>query len=201
MMKVRCFFEQRIVSFILQFILLTLLIYGFNYSYQIDFDADVEREQIVIIQFLANYVLFRGVDDTIFMYSAWLLISFLPILINIDCKKAYSANLLTYFVLNFFVYVFLFSKDMRVTDDFFTLNFITLIWNTILLGFTIIIFSILVSFLLKKIKPAQFQQIDVLDNKPLMICPKCGTEFQSIPMFCYNCNTKLINEEDDNSEV
>ena len=202
-MKLSSFFKKKTVSFILQFILLTLIIFSSNYSFQIDFKPDTIIEQRIIIQFLANLVLFRGINDTIFMYLTWLIVSLIPILSNFNFKKAYSSNLLSFFILNFFVYVFLFNKDMRVTNDFFTVNFIPLIVNSILLGLTITIYSIFLSILLNKIKSARLEKKvseKVVDENPLIICPKCGTEFDSIPLYCYNCNSKLTSDEIDNIE-
>lgn len=201
-MKISSFFKKKTVSFILQFILLTLIIYIFNYSFPIEFASDIEIEQRIIIQFFANYVLFRAVNGIIFMYLAWLLVSLIPILIHKEFKKAYSSNILTFFVLNFFVYVFLFNKDMRVTSDFFISNFIPLLWNSIILGIIIITYSFLISFFLKKLKSIQLKKIasDLpFDDQPLIVCPKCGTEFDSIPLYCYNCNSKLtVNELETN---
>ena len=206
-MKISSFFKKRTVSFIFQFILLTLIIYIFNYSFQIEFDPNTEIEQRVIIQFLANYVLFLGFNGTLFMYLTWLLVSLVPILTNLNYKKAYSSNLLTFFVLNFFAYVFLFvprqNQDIKVTSDFFNSNFVPLLWNTIILGLTIIAFSIFLSLLFQRIRAAHLENNaanQILDNKPLIICPKCGTEFDSIPLYCYNCNSKLTSDEIDNSE-
>jgi hypothetical protein len=202
-MKLSSFFKKKTVSFILQFILLTLIIFSSNYSFQIDFKPDTIIEQRIIIQFLANLVLFRGINDTIFMYLTWLIVSLIPILSNFNFKKAYSSNLLSFFILNFFVYVFLFNKDMRVTNDFFTVNFIPLIVNSILLGLTITIYSIFLSILLNKIKSARLEKKvseKVVDENPLIICPKCGTEFDSIPLYCYNCNSKLTSDEIDSIE-
>ena len=206
-MKISSFLKKKTVSFILQFILLTVIIYIFNYSFQIEFDPNTEIEQREIIQFLANYVLFLGFNGTIFMYLTWLLVSLVPILTNLNYKKAYSSNLLTFFVLNFFVYVFLFvprqHQDMKVTSDFFNSSFVLLLWNTIILGLMIVIFSIFLSLLFQRIKAAHLEKSatnQILNDKPLITCPKCGTEFDSIPLYCYNCNSKLTSDEIDNSE-
>jgi hypothetical protein len=134
---------------------------------------------------------------------AWLTVSLLPIFIKEDYRKAASSNLLTFFVLNFFVYVFLFGGVMRVTSEFFAVNFVPLIWNSIILGFTIIFFSILISFLLKKLKSTQLEKKKanlLLDEKPLIVCTKCGTKFNSIPLYCFNCNTKLTSDELETNE-
>jgi hypothetical protein len=206
-MKIRSFFKKKTISFILQFILLTIIIYIFSYSFQIEFDPNTEIEQRVIIEFLAKYVLFLGVNGTLFMYLSWLLVSLIPILTNLNYKKAYSSNLLTFFVLNFFVYVFIFvprqNQVMKVTKGYFNSNFMPLIWNTIILGLVIFTFSIFLSLLLQRIKSTQFGKKIVdekLNDKPLIICPKCGTEYDSIPLYCYNCNFKLTSDEIDRIE-
>jgi hypothetical protein len=141
------------------------------------------------------------------MYSTWLLVSLIPILTNLNYKKAYSTNLLTFFVLNFFVYVFLFvprqNQDIKVTRDFFNSNFMPLLWNSIILGLAIITFSIFLSLLLQRIKSTRLGKNvadQILSNEPLIICPKCGTEYDSIPLYCYNCNFKLTSDEIDSIE-
>ncbi|TFG25116.1 MAG: zinc ribbon domain-containing protein [Promethearchaeota archaeon] len=202
-MKISSFFKKKTISFVIQFFLLTLMIFLFNYSFIIEFDQNIAIEQRDIIQFLANYVLFRDVNGIIFMYLAWLVVSLLPILINQDPKKACSINFLSFFVLNFFVYIFLFNEDMRVTSDFFTLNFVPLLWNTIILGIVILIYSFLISLLLKKRKSSQLEKKAsdlLLNDKPLMVCPNCGTEFDSIPLYCFKCNSKLITDEAETNE-
>lgn len=199
-MKISSFFKKKTILFVIQFFLLTFMIYLFNYSFIIEFDPNIENDQRSIIQFLANYVLFRDINGIIFLYTAWLIISLLPIIINQEPKKACSNNFLTFFVLNFFVYVFLFSGDMRVTSDFFSSNFAPLIWNSIILGSVILIYSFLISLLLKKLKSSQLEKKTselLLDDTPLMVCPKCGAKFDSIPLFCFKCNSKLtINESE-----
>jgi len=193
--------KNKLFLVFIQFLILTLMIHGFNHSYQITFNTHTPIEQQVIIQFLANYVIFDDIGGMIFTFLIWIIVSLIPIIIFFDFKKAYSTNLSTFFLLNFFFYVFLF----RYEKDFFNSHFPTLIINTLLLGSAIIIFSIGLSigliFLKKRWKMQNHEKFSPIDGKPLMTCPKCGTEFQSIPMFCYNCNTKLINEEDDNSEI
>ena len=202
-MKISSFFKKKSISFAIQFFLLTFMIFLFNYSFMIEFDPNIEIEQRVIIQFLANYVLFRDIDGIIFMYVAWLIVSLLPILINQDCKKACSTNFLTFFVLNFFVYVFLFNEDLRVTSDFFASNFVPLLWNSIILGIVILIYSFLISMVLKKLSSSHLEKKSsdlLLSDKPLMTCPNCGMEFDSIPLYCFKCNSKLTMDESETNE-
>jgi len=199
-MKIMTILKNKVILVITQFLILTLMIYGFNHSYQITFDPLTPIEQQIIIQFLANYVIFDDIEGMIFTGLIWIIISLIPIIIFFDFKKAYSTNLSTFFLLNFFFYVFLFHHE----EDFFNSHFPTFIINTLLLGSAIIVFSIGLSIVLKYLKKSREKQQQVQfstsDGKSLMVCPKCGTEFQSIPMFCYNCNTRLVNGEDANSE-
>ena len=200
-MKIITFVKSKVILVIIQFLILTLVIYSFNHSYQIKFDSKTTIEQQIIIQFLANYVIFDEINGMMFLGIIWICISLLPIIIFIDFKKAYSTNLSTFFFLNFFFYVFLYKYER----NFFNTYFPTFITNSFLLGSTIIVFSIGLSIVLKhfkKLKEKQKQiQFDTNEGKFLMVCPKCGTEFQSIPMFCYNCNTKLVNGDESNSEL
>lgn len=199
-MKIITFFKTKVILIIIQFLILTLMIYGFNHSYQITFDIKTPIEQQIIIQFLANYVIFDDISGMIFTFLIWIMVSLIPIIIFFDFKKAYSTNLSTFFLLNFFFYVFLFHHE----HNFFNSHFPTFIINTLLLGSTIIVFSIGLSlglnYLKKHCEMQKQEQFSPDNEKSLMVCPKCGTEFQSIPMFCYNCNTQLVNGEETNSE-
>ena len=199
-MKIITFFKSKVVLVIIQFLILSLIIYGFNHSYQITFFISTSIEQQIIIQFLANYVLYDDISGMIFICTIWIIVSLIPIIIFFDFKKAYSTNLSTFFFLNFFLYVFL----LRYEDDFDTNYFPTFIMNTLLLGSIIIVFSIGLSiglsYLKKRWEIQKIEQFSTDNEKSLMVCPICGTEFQSIPMFCYNCNTQLVNGEESNSE-
>jgi uncharacterized OB-fold protein len=62
----------------------------------------------------------------------------------------------------------------------------------------IVIESIVLSLLLKFIKklrkdsePINLEQIETLNRTE---CPKCGTQFNSIPKYCFNCNHLITNE-------
>jgi hypothetical protein len=86
----------------------------------------------------------------------------------------------------------------RYSEIFFNAQFPTFITNTITLSLIIVIESIIVSLLLKIIKkfrensePINLEQIETLNRTE---CPKCGTQFNSIPKYCYNCNQIITNE-------
>ncbi|MFX1570323.1 MAG: hypothetical protein ACFFCV_18335 [Promethearchaeota archaeon] len=199
-MRLIDFFRSKIIIFLIQIIILSFFIYGFGYVFNINFDIDISIERQVIIQFLANYVLFNDLSGLCFIYIGWILISLLPIFLYNNFKKAYSMNLITFFFPNFFLYIFLW----RYSEEYFDINFQFHILQTILLGIAIVIFSIVISIILKRITidkiGTQTDDVSTIAGKIKSICPKCGTKFDSIPRYCYKCNADLsINLEEKNT--
>ncbi len=196
-MKIIDFFRSRIILFLIQILLLSLLIYSIDYNFNIIFDTGILKEREVIIQFLANYILFDTLSGIYFIYISWILVSLIPIFVYNNFKKAYSMNLMTFFVPNFFLYVFLWNYSPNYFDAKFLFHFL----HTILLGFIIISFSIGLSLLLKKMMKlkieAQIEDLHDIANQNRIICPNCGIEFNSIPRFCYNCNADLTIRTED----
>jgi len=192
--------KSKIVIFLFQIVILSLIIYSFDYKFNINFDTDISIEHKKIIQFLANYIMFDNLYNLVFIYSIWIIVSQIPIFIFNDYKKAYSTNLTTFFFPNFFFYVFL-RNHYRL---YFNANFLNLFIKTIILGIFIVSLSIVLALTLKAIiKPnaeVQYKDLQLIASKCKSKCPKCGTEFNSIPQFCYNCNTKLIANMEDNVE-
>ncbi|MFW9998874.1 MAG: hypothetical protein ACFE9Q_02170 [Candidatus Hodarchaeota archaeon] len=190
-MKIIDFFRSRIILFLIQILLLSSFIYSLGYFFKINFDAGTLIEQEVIIQFLANYILFDDLLGLCFIYISWIIVSLLPIFIFNNFKKAYSMNLMTFFFPNFFLYVFLW----KYSPDYFNLNFQFHLLHTILLGLVIIGISIGLSLLIKKITKkeviTQIEDLSILASEGKKVCPNCGTEFESVPKFCYKCNTDL----------
>ena len=192
--------KSKIVVFLFQIVILSLIIYSFDYKFNINFDSDISIEHKKIIQFLANYIMFDNLYNLVFIYSIWIIVSLIPIFIFNNYKKAYSTNLTTFFFPNFFFYVFL-RNHYRL---YFNANFLNLFIKTIILGIFIVSLSIVIALTIKAIiKPraeVQYKDIQIIANKCKSKCPKCGTEFKSIPQFCYNCNTKLTMNMEDNVE-
>ena len=191
-MKVLDFFRSKIILFIIQILILSFFIYIFHYSVDINFDSDVSISQELIIQFIANYVLFRNPSGMIFVYMSWIIISFIPDLLHNNFKSAYSMNLTTFFFPNFFVYTFLYQHSV----DYFNSNFLFHLLQTILIGLVITLISLVISLTLKKIRKvsseAQLEDLQIVANSIKSKCSNCGTEFDSTPTFCYNCNSKII---------
>lgn len=193
-------FKFKVVNFIIQILILSLFIYIFNYEYTINFDKEISKERRDIIQFLANYIMFdpNDLSGLYFIYLSWIFISLIPIINFDDFKTVYSMNLYTFFFPNFFFYVFLY----RYSPNYFHLHFSTLFVQTIILGLCIIIFSIGISFILNKTirhkSKAQFEDFKKIVENIRFKCPYCGTEFNSIPKYCYNCLKELKTNENIN---
>ena len=190
-MKIIEVFRIKIIIFIIQILILSLFIFLMGHEYHISFDDNTLEEQVVILQLLANYILFEELSDLFFIYIIWIIVSLIPILIYNDFKKAYSMNLLTYFFPNFFLYVFL----KRHSPEYFDLYIQIHILNIILLGIVIVTFSIGLSLIIKKIKKSiiktQIADLISIARNITTTCPHCKTKFESIPKYCYNCNAEL----------
>jgi hypothetical protein len=197
-MKVIDFFRSKIILFIIQILILSLFIFYFRYHIIINFDTSVSLAQKGIIQFVANYVLFNTASGMIFIYIIWIIVSFIPDFLYNSFRKAYSMNLLTFFFPNFFVLTFLY----QYSEDYFNSNFLYHFLNSILIGLILTVISLLVSISLKKIRKVKIEDhledLRIVANHIKSKCPKCGTEFDSTPTYCYNCNTKIILKPEEN---
>ncbi len=200
-MKIIDFFRSKIILFIIQILILSLFIFYFGYQFNIIFDIDASSSQKRITQFIANYVLFNDLSGLFFMYFIWIVVSIIPIFLYNDFKKAYSMNIMTFFFPNFFTYIFLY----RYSRDYFNSKFSFHLLHSILLILLIVMVSIGISLTLKKITKVkieeQIEDLNVIINNIKSKCPNCGTEFNSTPIYCYNCNTKLILKSEENVGV
>lgn len=190
-MKLIRIFENKFVLFCIQFSILSLLLFLFQYQFYINFDTATSNIQAKIIQFLANYVLYNSWFGLLLIYSVWLLVSLVPIFIYRNFRKVYSLNLLTFFLPNFFFYVFLY----RYSHDYFILEFPNLITKTIILCIVIMLFSIgfslIITKLFKRNSHITVEDFEIIQKETTSTCPNCGTHFKSVPKYCYKCNAEL----------
>jgi len=200
-MKIIDFFRSKIILFIIQILVLSLFIFYFGYQFKTNFDIDASNAQKKITQFIVNFVLFNEISGLFFMYFIWILVSFIPIFLYNDYKKAYSMNIMTFFFPNFFGYVFL----SRYSRDYFNSKFPFHLLHSILLILLIILISIGFSIILKKIikvkTKERIEDLQVVISNIKSKCSNCGTEFNSTPIYCYNCDTKLILKPEENVGV
>ena len=200
-MKIIDVFRSRIILFMIQILLLTLFIYVIGYQNEISLDVGISMEREKIIKVLANYTLFDNFVGLNFLYTSWILVSLIPIFIYNNFKKAYSMNFMTFFFPNFFLYVFLW----RYSRDYFNSNFQFHFLHTILLGIVLVGISIGFSLILSKViqfkTEIQMEDLSTIASTSKVVCPNCGIEFESIPKFCYNCNSNLtLISKDKNGE-
>ena len=173
----------------------------FNYKALILFDGNITQERQIIIQFLANFGIFtieyNGIASFFFIFFSWTIISLLPIFIYGNYKKAWTMNILTFFFPNFFFYVFY----GRYSPNNYNLMFPTLFWQTFLLGLYLVVISIGISLLLKRLKKnkeeVKIDDLKEIENMAKSTCPHCGTKFESIPKYCYNCLKEINTNETD----
>jgi len=197
MMKIKNLFKSKLMLFCIQILSLIVSLSISNYKLQIEFDPSASEQQF-IIQFLANLILYNNSFGFVYINLTWIIVSLIPILIFSDYKKAYSMNLTTFFFPNFFFYVFYW----RYSETYFNALFPTFIIRTILLGITIASTSIALSLILKFIKSSKtntnLEILEQIEQLNTIECPKCGTKFESIPRYCFNCNSLITNELGEN---
>ncbi len=187
--------KSKLIIFIIQILILTLLIYFFSYNFIVNFDAGASLEQRIIIQVLANYIMFDELIRLMFIYILWSIVALIPIFIFVDYKKAYTMNLTTFFFPNFFFYVFL----SRHSPIYYSTNFPFLFPRTLILGIFLVIISFGLTFVIKKFQKSERivsdENLKLIQHEIKYTCSKCGTEFCSLPKYCYNCLNEIIKEE------
>ncbi|TXT63786.1 MAG: conserved membrane protein of unknown function [Promethearchaeota archaeon] len=182
---------SKIIIFIIQFSLLSLLIFGFRYDFQIEFDSGITTERQQIIQFLANYLHFIDIFGLLFIGGVWIGISLIPIVIYQEPRSAATANLKIFFFLNFFFYVF----SSRYTPIYFNAQLWDLLTKTLILGIIIIGISISLSYGIGKLteptEETHLENLREIAKSTISKCPNCGEKYYSKPKYCYKCMTKF----------
>jgi hypothetical protein len=185
------FVKSKIFLAVLQIIILSFMVITFSNGKTFIYNPQSLDIQKFVVSFLATYVIYQTAFEMMFLYFSWLAISLIPVIVYHDYKKAYSLNLTIYFIFNFFFYIFL----NRYAESSFRLSFTIYFVNSVILGLIIIAFSICLAIISNKL--IRFKQRAKQDSnypsKSLKVfrCPNCGTEFNSYPIYCYNCNEKL----------
>lgn len=187
--------KSKIGIFTLQAAILSIFIFGFNYSFPIAFDSGITYERAMIIQLLGNYILVATPSDALFLYGVWTLAAIIPIILLRDARRAFGANLKLCFFPNFFFYLFL----SRFSPSYFNSTWLVLFVPFLLFAIPILVLSVMVPKVYHKLKlgdsEAKSHQIRKIAEENRTICPNCGAEFESVPIFCYKCSTRLIPQE------
>lgn len=104
-------------------------------------------------------------------------------------------NLTTFFFPSFFFYIFYARYSPNNSD----LIYPTLFGQTIVLGLYLVGFSIGISLGLKRIRKdkdeVKIEDLREIEAMARSKCPHCGTEFESVPKYCYNCSKEIITNE------
>lgn len=195
MEKIRNVIQKKIIIFLIQFIILSIFIFSLGYKFKISFDSGILPERELIIQFLANYIMFDGAIQFFFLFLMWIIPIMIPILLFKSYKKATIMNMTSFFFPNFFFFVFL----ARYSINYYNSNILFLLFNTIILGIIIVLISLGGTFIIKEFIKTDETLLDI-DLDPnnsnfQYVCVKCGTEFRSKPKYCYNCLNKIIEEK------
>jgi hypothetical protein len=185
--------KSKLFIFIIQISILLLIIFSFHYTFQIEapFLTLISPQRRTIIQLLGNLILYNDLDGLILIYSSWILISFIPIIIYKEARMAFSANIKAIFFPNFFFYIFLY----KYLPSYFEQNFWNLFLRTLSLFTIIAIVSLVIPFLYQRFrrqkKSDQIRNLRKIAQNNKYQCPYCGTIFNSKPLYCYNCSRKL----------
>ncbi|MFW9948575.1 MAG: hypothetical protein ACFFKA_00445 [Candidatus Thorarchaeota archaeon] len=191
-MKLTSLYKSKLGLFTIQIMILTFFIFIFQYNFPIEFDGSILVERRFIIQFLANYIMYEWDVSLIFMYSIWILVLLIPVIVLKDIKKVLIINITTFFFPNFFFYIFL----SRYSPIYFELNVGLLFLKTFIFALIIASFSLLSMIVLNLIrnlkKEVVEQDITLIEQHVKSKCPYCGTEFNSNPIYCYKCNNQIV---------
>ncbi|MFO8019119.1 MAG: hypothetical protein R6U96_10820 [Promethearchaeia archaeon] len=190
--KLRLITESKIFLFLIQMGLLYTLKFVFQYEYKIAFDETISSFHRDLIKFLGGFFLFGPAGSLpLLPYVSWTLAALVPILIHRKPKKAYSLNLLTFFLINFFFYVFL----ERYSSNFYYAHNFSLFLQSIILGIYLFGISISLGFVFQKLGENSQEEnrmnLEKIVERTRSECPYCGTKFESIPEYCYKCSKKI----------
>ncbi len=193
--------RSKLFVFIIQISILGLIIFSFDYTFPIEspYLNVITRQRRTIIQLLGNLILYDDLDGLVLIYGSWILVSFIPVLIYREPRLAFSANIKLIFFPNFFFYVFVYKYLATYFEQYF--------WNLFLRTLSLFAILAIVSLVIpyfydryrKKKESIQTLDLRKIAQKNKYKCPYCGTEFNSKPLYCYNCSRKLpiesINED------
>lgn len=178
-------------------IIISILIFSLNGRISLPLDSIKLDEQKLIIEILASYFLaeihITFNQALINIYLAWTLGALFASLILANPKKTLTNTTILIFFISFFLLIF----GFRHFPNYFTLFFPQIFIHIIFLLIYVSLFSFISAFFIEKIYKI-FQKsenheirLEALARSNKIKCPHCGTEYESVPHYCYNCLKKI----------
>ena len=200
-MKKLKFLENRFIIISLTTIIISFLIFSLNGKIRLPLDSDILDERKIIIEILSSYfsadfsaeIPFQFNQALFNFYLAWSLGALFASLILANPKKSATNSI----ILVFFICYFLLIFGFRYSPDYFNLIFPQLFIQILFLVIYSSLFSFISAYFFEKIYK-KFQKREnhernreALAKSNRIKCPYCGTEYESIPLYCYNCSKKI----------
>lgn len=185
-------------------IIVSSVIFILNKRIILPLDNDILHEQKVIIEILASYFFAEGTPQLsqglLTVYISWTIAVLIESVILADPKKI-TSNIVSIVI---FICFFLLVFGFRHSPNYFNINIPLMIFNIVILGMYLGLISIFSGLLLRKIYNHKNKDEESsiiakdLAGENRSICPHCRTEFESVPLYCYNCSKKIITKDPEN---
>jgi len=191
------FLKSRFIIIFLMIIIISILIFSLNGRISLPLDSIILDEQKLIIEILASYFLaeipIQFNQALINIYLAWTLGALFASLILANPKKTLTNTTILIFFISFFLLIFGFRHSPNYFTSFFPQIFIHIIFLLIYIS----LFSFISAFFIEKIYKI-FQKsenheirLEALARSNKTKCPHCKTEYESVPLYYYNCLNKI----------
>lgn len=189
--------KNRFVIIFIMMISISLLILFSNGVINLPLDSTILNEQKIIIEFLLSYFIADipfQYDSALFnIYLGWTIGVLFGSLILANPKKSLTNITILISLISYFLLIFGFRHSPNYFNYIFPQLFIQII--------SLLIYNCLISFMASFFIEKIYQKIKSDENYELKIeilaknnkikCPHCGTEYESIPLYCYNCSKKI----------
>lgn len=181
---------------------ISLLILFSNGIINLPLDSTILDEQQIIVEGLSSYFIadipFQYNSALFNIYLAWTIGALFGSLILANPKKSVINIIILIFLISYFLLIFGFRYSPNYFNYIFPQLFIQII--------SLLIYNCLISFtssffiekIYQKIRSDEYYdiKIEILAKNNKIKCPHCGTTYESIPLYCYNCSKKIKRNND-----
>jgi len=202
-MKISKYLKKTSVVIILMLILASSLIFSINNIIDLPLDSTIVGEQELIIELLASFLLIETPlqfnQDLLVIYLSWTLNVLISSIILADPKKVVFRISSIMFFICFFLFVFGFRHSPIYFNQYFSVMIVQVLLLISYLVILSIIFSLLTQKISEKYKSSDIRdvKIETLVKNNRITCPHCGTKYESVPLYCYNCSKKIKIEHEE----